>query len=381
MSMVFRRSSSTFVCKLPLLVFGLVLLLGARLAEAQIRTVLVSPTPGNPTASGTTLRNALAGIPAPSSTDRWLLKIEPGIYDIGTTPLQMRSWVDIEGSGIGVTTVRGSVDALLTNYDGTINGADNSELRLLTVEAQSSNSIAVANIAASPRLYRLKLLATAVNTWGIRNTGGSAPLIEECEVVVTSTSSANSSATGILFKGFPPAGKRSSILRSTIAVSGAGTNYGVHMLNAQTVTLIRDSQMDVTGGTTTYGIYAAPNVAWSGQENLQIRNSEISSAGGSSSSYGIKFEAGTLVALDIQVSRVWGHVAPTTGSFGIVQLGNAAIVMQGSSVVGYTNTVQTAGSVSIGSTFLIGGPATASGWIGCMGVWDENGVFYTNSCP
>jgi hypothetical protein len=361
------------------LVLGLVLLLGARLAEAQIRTVLVSPVPGNPTASGTTLRNALAGIPAPSSTDRWLLKIEPGIYDIGTTPLQMRSWVDIEGSGIGMTTVRGSVDALLTNYDGTINGADNSELRLLTVEAQSSSSIAVANIAASPRLYRLKLLATAVNTWGIRNTGGSAPLIEECEVVATSTSTANSFATGILFKGFPPAGKRSSILRSTIAVSGAGTNYGVNMLNAQTVTLIRDSRMDVTGGTTTYGIYGTPNGPWSGQENLQIRNSEISSAGGSSSSYGIKLEAGTFVALDIQVSKVWGHVAPTTN--GIVQLGNAAIGMQGSSVVGYTNTVQTASSVSIASTFLIGGPATASGWLGCMGVWDENGVFYTNSCP
>ncbi|HEV8582444.1 MAG TPA: hypothetical protein VGX68_25535 [Thermoanaerobaculia bacterium] len=358
------------------LFLGFLILCLAGPASAQIRTVLVSPVPGDPVGSGTALRNALTGISSPSSTNRWLLKIEPGIYDVGSTSLQMRSWVDIEGSGIGVTTIHGSVDSSL---DGTVNGANNAELRLLTVEAQSNFSIAMANIAASPRLYRLKLIATAVNAWGIRNTDGSAPLIEECEIVVTSTSTSSSFATGILFKGFPPAGVRSSILRSTIRVSGAATNYGVNMLNAQTVTLIRDSQMDVTGGTTTYGIAAAPNGPWLGQENLKIRDSEISSAGGSSASYGIKLEAGTFVALDINNSKVWGHVAPTTN--GIVQLGDAIIVLQGSSLVGFPNTVQTASNISIASTLLNGGPATASGWIGCMGVWDENAAFYANSCP
>jgi hypothetical protein len=360
------------------LVLGFLILCLAGTASAQIRTVLVSPVPGDPVGSGTALRNALAGsISSPSSTNRWLLKVEPGIYDIGTTSLPMRSWVDIEGSGIGVTTIRGSVDS---SSDGTVNGANNAELRLLTVEAQSSNfSIAMANMAAAPRLYRLKLIATAVNAWGIRNIDGSAPLIEECEIVVTSTSTSSSFATGILFKGFPPAGVRSSILRSTIAVSGAATNYGVNMLNAQTVTLIRDSRMDVVGGTTTYGIAAAPNGPWLGQENLQIRDSEISSAGGSSASYGIKLEAGTSVALDINNSKVWGHVAPTT--YGLQQNGFFPVVLQGSSVVGFTKTIDSVSNVSVASTLLNGGPATASGWIGCMGVWDENAVFYANSCP
>ena len=358
------------------LLLGLLVLFTAETAAAQIRTVLVSPVPGNPVASGTALRNALAGIPSPSSTDRWLLKIEPGIYDIGSTSLPMRSWVDIEGSGIGVTTIRGSVNS---SSDGTVNGANNTELRLLTVEAQSSNfSIAMANITASPRLYRLKLIATAVNAWGIRNIG-SAPLIEECGIVVTSTSTSSTFATGILFKGFPPAGVRSSILRSTIAVSGAATNYGVNMLDAQTVTLIRDSRMDVAGGTTTYGISAAPNLTWVGQENLQIRDSEIGSAGGSSASYGIKLEAGTFVALDINNSKVSGNVAPTTN--GIVQLGNAPMGLQGSNVVGFTQTIDSVSNVSVASTMLNGGPITVSGWLGCMGVWDENGIFYANSCP
>jgi hypothetical protein len=375
-----RKKSLTFPAQLPIAICVLALLLEVRTAEAQIRTVLVSPVPNNPTASGTALRNALAGISSPSSTNRWLLKIEPGIYDVGTTSLQMRSWVDIEGSGIGVTTVRGSVDAR-PNFDGTINGADSSELRLLTVEAQGSSSIAMANNATSPRLYRLKLIATAVlETWGIRNTNGSAPFIEECEVVVvTSTSTSSTFATGILFKGIPPAGKRSSILRSTITVSGASTNYGVNMLNAQTVTLIRDSQMAVVGGTTTYGIHAEHNGFWVGQESLNIRNSEINSAGGSSASYGINVEDFAWITLDINGSRVWGNSSPTT--YGIVQGGQAPVQAQWSYIIGFTQTIQAAGSISIQSTYLQGGPATALGWLGCMGVWDENAIFYTQGCP
>lgn len=378
--MTFGKKYLVLPAQLSIVACMIAQLLGANPASAQpIRTVTVSPVPGNPTASGTALRNALAGISAPSSTDRWLLKIEPGIYDVGTTALPMRSWVDIEGSGVGVTTVRGSVDAFATNYEGTINGADNAELRLLTVEALGSASIAVANIGASPRLYRLKLVATAANVWGIRNTNGSAPLIDECDVVVTGTSTSGTFATGILFKGFPPAGKRSSILRSTIAVSGAATNYGVNMLNAQTVILIRDSRMDVVGGTTTYGISAAPNGAWQGNESLQIRNTEISSAGGSSASYGIYVVDPALVGFDINVSKVWGHVSPVT--YGIVQ-GQSVLGVQGSSVTGFTQTVQSAGNVSIATTLLQGGPATAQGWIGCMGVWDENAVFYAQgTCP
>src|SRR5262245_12834063 len=135
-SLAYRRQSRPFSARLVSLVCGLALLLGVETAQAQIRTVLVSPVPGDPAASGTALLNALAGISSPSSTNRWLLKIEPGIYDVGTTPLQMRSWVDIEGSGIGVTTIRGTAVA----YNATVHGASNAELRLLTVEASGNTN-------------------------------------------------------------------------------------------------------------------------------------------------------------------------------------------------------------------------------------------------
>lgn len=350
------HSSSAWFHSL-ILVFALLFTAGT--AGAQIRTVLVSPVPGNPTASGTALQTALTGIASPSSTNRWLLKIEPGIYDVGTTPLQMRSWVDIEGSGIGVTTIRGSV---ATNRDGTVHGADDAELRLLTVEAvDSPEAIAMVNVSVSPRLYRVRFIASASGSgsvaWGIRSLSG-APLIEECEVTVTSTGGAN--AYGLLFRnlfsGILPAG-RTLIRSSRIMASGATLNYGVYMSGAQIVQEIRDSRIDAVGGTASYGIHALtdPTSFWTGEETLQIRNTEILASGGSSASYGIEVaDSNAYVGLEVNESKVWGTGSGTT--YGILQAGEEApVTVQGSWVIGFTRTIDSVNSASITATTLQGG--------------------------
>lgn len=378
-SMAYRKKSRPSPACLHSLLFGLVLLLGAETVGAQIRTVLVSPVPGDPVASGTALRNALAGISSPSATNRWLLKIEPGIYDVGGTSLVMRPYVDVEGSGIDATTIRGNGDASEYN-NATILGADNAELRLLTVQAigptSTSSVIAMANYdGASPRVYRVKFVAQAQTVWGMRNVNA-APLIEECEVSVTGTAT-GSDAYGLVFRGFSPPSRRSSIQRSKVAVSGATGNYGVFMADSLSLTSIQDSRFDVTGGSTTQGLYAFPVAGWwSGNEALTIRDTEVNSAGGSEASYGIRF-ATSGIYLSILNSKIFGHLSPTT--YGVVQGGT--VIAQWSHIVGFNQTIQAAGSASIQSTYLQGGPATASVWLGCMGVWDENGVFYTNSCP
>lgn len=50
------------------------------------------------------IQAAFASIPtsgsgAPSVSNPYLVKIMPGVYDLGTTSLQMRAYVDVEGSG------------------------------------------------------------------------------------------------------------------------------------------------------------------------------------------------------------------------------------------------------------------------------------------
>jgi hypothetical protein len=367
--------------RLHAVALGLVLLLSAARIEAQIRTVLVSPVPGDPVASGTALRNALAGISSPSATNRWLVKIEPGIYDVGGTSLQMRAYVDVEGSGIEATTIRGNGDASAFQ-NAVILGADNAELRFLTVQAigptSTSSVMAMANYGPSPRVYRVKFVSQGQVVWGMRNVNA-APLVEECEFSVTATTAAGSSAYGLVFRGYPPASRRSSILRSQVTVSGATDNYGVFMSDAPILTSIRDSRFEVTGGSSTQGLYAS-GLGWSGNEPLTIRDTHVNSGGGSVASYGIRFEGGATITLEIFQSKIWGHAAPTT--YGIFTDGfSASGGIQGGSITGFTKTIQFGGSISIASTFLQGGPATAVGWLGCMGVWDENAVFYTQGCP
>jgi hypothetical protein len=87
-------------------------------------TVVVSPK-GTAAASGTALKDALAGITDASASNPYLLHLEPGIYDLGSAELTMKRFVDIEGSGQNVTTIRSTS----TTFAPTVRGRQGDSLR------------------------------------------------------------------------------------------------------------------------------------------------------------------------------------------------------------------------------------------------------------
>ncbi len=103
----------------------------AKLAPDAVfmRTLIVRPV--GPTASDNCdeLRAALNSIRGNSASNPYLIKLEPGIYDCGSKSLVMRKHVDIEGSGRGITEIRGNP----TNVFGVVRLADHTELRHLSV--------------------------------------------------------------------------------------------------------------------------------------------------------------------------------------------------------------------------------------------------------
>lgn len=101
------------------------------------RTVLVSPK-GTPEQNGEALRNALNSISDASDENPYLVKIEPGVYDVGSTPLDMKSYVDIEGSGRDITRIYGNV--VSSSLSGVIRGSSWAALRQLSVYNSGSNS-------------------------------------------------------------------------------------------------------------------------------------------------------------------------------------------------------------------------------------------------
>src|SRR5205814_1859161 len=74
---------------------------------AYVRTIVVSPVPGDPAASGKALA-AVFPIAGASLSNPYLVHIEPGEYDIPAGhDLALQGGVDVEGSGEDVTTIVG----------------------------------------------------------------------------------------------------------------------------------------------------------------------------------------------------------------------------------------------------------------------------------
>jgi hypothetical protein len=115
------------------------------------RTVVVSPvggtTPADWVQNGTKLRNAIAAIADASSLNRYLVEIEPGTYDIGTTSLVLKPNVHLEGAGIQETVVIGNVSSTTS---GAVTAAPFSSLRWLMVyNAGHAGSYAIWDVSAS----------------------------------------------------------------------------------------------------------------------------------------------------------------------------------------------------------------------------------------
>jgi hypothetical protein len=197
-------------------------------AAYYARTIVVSPVPGGPLASGAALRAAVQQTSLAGPGNRFLIKLEPGVYDVsGTTGVDMHHYVDLEGSGIGVTTIFAQTlsDSSLLGLPG-----DN-EVRLLTVRGESSMgnpaSVSAYNQGSS-RLSRVRVVS-------LHGTG------VEC-------------GTGSALR----------IVHSTIETQASGA---LRLLGCQAI--VEDSELAVrnaTNVTKTIGVY---------ESNLALRRSDV----------------------------------------------------------------------------------------------------------
>ena len=226
-------------------------------------------------AAMTVISNAI-----PTSNNPYLLKLEPGIYDLGTSYLTMLPYLDIEGSGQDVTKItRASVN---TADKATVIGANNSELRLLTVENRGGPNYALgifngAGIDNSLKLTNLTVIVSngSTNSTGIYNSPGS-PLIQN--VTVTSTNSAGGASYGISNNGSNATMENVKISSSTITPTNSAA-FGVYIVGNSAPQLRKSIITVTTTGTGTgWGIYNDGASTFVSDLNLK----DITSGGGDS---------------------------------------------------------------------------------------------------
>lgn len=98
---------------------------------------------------------AVNSIADSSAANPYLVKIMPGVYDLGANALQMKENVDIEGSGINATVLKGSP------ADAVIRGASFSELRNLRIEHNVGYGIY--NNGVSPFISNVSIITDGSN--------------------------------------------------------------------------------------------------------------------------------------------------------------------------------------------------------------------------
>ena len=372
------------------------------------KIVLVSPK-GTETESGTALLDALNKITDASSTNPYLIAIEPGVYNIGSNALQMISYVDIRGSGKDATTITGDIDS---DSDGVIKGKDNAELCDLTVKNTGGGSCAIAvyNNNSSPRITDVTVSASggASDNYGIYSIGNSSfPIITNVTVTadggssicygiyndnctpsltnVTATAKNGTDATygicnvdssaymmnitakaedgsnniGVYNYSCEP------VMKNVTAVADGGStgNYGV-MNNGSSPTMIHVTA-EAKNGPTCCGIY---NIYTSTPTMTYITATAENSDG--ENCYGVHNDSGSTVIMNYVNAKAEGGSVENYG----VYSSNSATAKIGHSMLSGTDNSVSADSgthVYIGDT-QIEGTVGGDGTYTCTGVFTEN---------
>jgi hypothetical protein len=333
-----------------------------------VQTIHVHPVPGDHTASGTALLNAMSGITNASPTKHYVLKLEPGIYDVGGTELAMKDYVDIEGSGQLATIIQGTGNNDDEKLTAVVQGAKSTELRDLQVKSTGSShlisiAILIPDEDADLRIVDVTAVASGgTGNWAVRNRNGKA-VIERS----TLQASGGSSAYGVNTKG---PGSVTTIKHSVIEASGATSGtFGLGANAFGRYEELRDVQVNVSASSgTAYGIWIHDLPT---DEDHRLTDSTITVAG-EGQLYGIYSTSyGSLFVEQSQVR--------TIGSSGVgIQHLTGDTLIDHSEITGASDTVN-GSSAFIGATRLNGG-GPASGV--CAGVYDESFTFYAGpTCP
>ena len=398
-------------------------------------TIIVSPVYNgqnqlNPTASGARLLKAVActkeGRHTASANRPILIKVEPGVYDLGNRSLYLTPFTDLEGSGEKVTYITSNIpspdprpvatDAEAAAIRATVIGAPFTEVRQLTIANENDEktdgtySLAMYNHNIAPdqmRINNVTLVGRAADDVTTRFVAGifnhrASPRLDD----VTINMHGGSFAVGMAnYHGASP-----YTTHTVIRASGAhNTNFGI--LNVGAGLALHDSVIAVSGIASDRNV-AIENVnsnvyaqdIWalaSGAANDNIAMTFLSNNDRPITGYVVdarliaQFKVRDVDAViaertDTMPVALAEDIAPTTGrAAGVVSNTSNVIEFNHVEISGTTySVVATDGerpTVLIGASKLTtnnGGVATDGDTVKCVNVHDQSfAIDWGNLCP
>jgi hypothetical protein len=345
----------------------------------------------------TSVQSALDSISDNGEANRYLVWVASGTYSEAVT---MKQYVDIQGAGELVTkiTAAGSASA----NTGTVTGANNAELRFLTVEntGGDEHAIAIHNNSASPRLTHVTAIASgasgpAPDEWEGKNYGvyndASSPTMTDVTVTADASETFESTAYGVYNRN------NSSPTMRDVTVTAKGSGEGVGVYNDASSPTIVDMIVTATG-IFVEGVYNCNN------SSPTMTNMAVTASGTDISGVYNDSSSPTMTNVIVTASGLTGHgvynnsssvtMTNTTivadsdfsdgyGIFNQADSGSYTVKVNNSQITGGANTIVNDSEFTtlVGASQLDGGAVTGSGTVTCAGVYDENYTFYSSTCP
>lgn len=218
---------------------------------------------------------AINSITDASATNPYLIVIAPGVYTL-TETLIMKEYVGIAGSGQNVTKLTGAIVDISEARTAIFFGANNSELRDLSIE-NTSDSFAVPgvyNSSASPSMSNLTITVSGESSYntGVRNSSAS-PRMNNITINISGGSSRNTGVDnvsaspnmnsltinvnggGAVFGSIGVMNQSSSPSMSNLTISSSGGNPSLGVKNSSASPVMSNLIINASGGPQSQGLY------------------------------------------------------------------------------------------------------------------------------
>ena len=368
-------------------------------AGAFAQTVVTVACSGNAVNDGIALRNAYNGIVGASATSPYVVQPDPCLYDLGTTTLTIRNFIDLIGLGRNDTIITSQVDRGTSPNSGTITVPANvdAELANLTIRNEdTAQCYAVRNASPLFVMEDVILEATCKTDAVAFNTVSRArgiDLVLRANVIGEEVAFARAAAfedvggssvistTLMTATGFACTDGFGAILDRSDATL-QNVNIFVECLNATGIDITGDSRPRVSNSTAFVAGIASGTAAGidvSGSRNVaRIFDTRMEvDAGNSGTAYGARNNSSnsSLLLTDVNASALTG------GTRIGLQVSAGLATADRSTLEGKTNSL----AVSSGATARIGvsklnGSRSISGTATCVGAYDGAYVAIGTGC-
>jgi hypothetical protein len=321
--------------------------------------------------SGTELLSMVAAIPssgseAPSGGNPWLIRLGPGIYDLGSGSLTLPAYTALEGAGQDITVI--TATGYADTAHGTVIMGDHGKLSRLNVNNTGGNSDEIAvllpSLATKVALDHVTLTGSNPSNasgiaYGLYANSNTSFSLVDCEVTVHGAFS----NLGLSAASSTDESRLDGVRVNIYGANGSGLSWGFWGNGASPV--ISNSRVYVSGGAGQYGIYD-----FGGGGALDLRGSEVYTYGPG----GAVIVNGVFATLVGDLLQSPGVGVNTAGSGLSADISNC-------NITGTTNWL-TNGSgftVTVGASKLAG-TTTGAGTTHCFGNYTGS-AFLANTCP